>query len=182
MKPRLLRIGVLIAITTSFLVPLQGAAAAQGEFQISSESAKYNAATDSVTFRIVFSEVPDFITTDEYGRQADSFQYFIVGDPTLPYPENYDSIIRGDEIDVAARLLPIRNAYPQDDTGLPESGGWGTIRAWVPFTLHGRVLMFSAPLAAISDQTGASSVSYELQTYMFGALTDWVEGSIALRV
>src|SRR5206468_8170319 len=99
---------VLVASLLSLLVWAQGATAAQRSFAFVSESAKYDAASGEVKVRIVLNQQPDFFTTDLYGRQADSFQYFIVGDAGLPYPSNYDSIIRGGEIQTNSGLLPIR--------------------------------------------------------------------------
>ena len=62
------------------------------------ESAVYHEATGIVDFTLQFDRTPNFRKVDELGRQADSFQYFIVGDATLPFPENFDTIIRGSEV------------------------------------------------------------------------------------
>jgi hypothetical protein len=132
-----------------------------------------------VTFRIVFDQVPDFFTTDSFGRQADSFQYFIVGNPSLPYPSNYDSIIRGEEIHWTIDLIPIRNAFPPDYSD-PRSGGWGTVRGEVPYTLNGSTLTFAAPLSLISNRTDASNISYHLETYAYGGLTSAVDSHIVV--
>lgn len=178
MKARLLGAVVLIAVTSLFAP--QASASATDTFQVRAQTATYNASTGLVTFRIVFSDVPDFTTTDQVGRLANTFQYYIIGDASLPYPQNYDSIIRGPEINLASQLIPIRYAYPTAFPDDPSSGGWGTIRYEAPFTLHGRVLTITAPLSAVSDHTGAS-VSYLLETYEFGSTTDEVQGTIKLH-
>jgi len=149
-------------------------------FSIVSESATYSPRTGEVTFHIVFSQKPDFFTTDEFNRPANSFQYFIVGDSSLPYPETFDSIIRGDEIRFADGLAAIRNAAPPDDD-ISRSGGWGTIRGEVSYSLHGPVLRFSVPLALISQHTAPGAVEYDLESFEFGGLTHHIDGTIEVR-
>src|SRR5512133_2720845 len=82
----LLCIGFAVLALLSFLAP----ASAATTFTVSKESARHKCSTSDVTFTVDFSRQPDFVTTDAEGRQADSFQYYIVGDPSLPYPQNYD--------------------------------------------------------------------------------------------
>jgi hypothetical protein len=137
---------------------------------IVAESAVYHAATGNVDFTLQFDRTPNFRKVDEFGRQADSFQYFIVGDATLPFPQNFDAIIRGDELTFKPPLLPIRNATPSDPD--PAAGGWDTIRATVPYKLRVRVLTFSAPLSALSDHSTDGRFAYTLETYRFGTLVD----------
>jgi len=149
----------------ALLVPVQAVAAKQSTLAIKSQSAIYKPSAGVVAFRIVFNRPPDFSTTDELGRQADSFQYFVGSD----LPQNaliFDSIIRGDEIH-STGLITIRNAFPADP--LPSSGGWGTIRAQVPFTLRGSVLQFSVPLSVLTDRTDVSVIPYQLEGYEFGS-------------
>jgi hypothetical protein len=94
-----------------------------GSFMFVSQSAVFNPATSEVQFTIEFNQPPDFFTLDSFGRQANSFQFFIVGDPSLPYPELYDAIIRGDEIHITGNTVRIRNSVPEDPD--PASGGVG---------------------------------------------------------
>jgi hypothetical protein len=159
-----LGIGVAMAFALIALIPSQAVASPQSTLAIRSQLAIYNPSTGLVTFRIVFNRSPDFFRTDELGRQADSFQYFVGSDVPVE-PPLLDSIIRGEEIH-STGLIPIRNAFPPDPT--PGSGGWGTIRGEVPFTLHGPVLSFSAPLSLLTDRTGLSVLPYILEAYEFG--------------
>jgi hypothetical protein len=108
---------------------------------------------------------------DQFGRPANSFQYFIVGNPSLPYPEDYDAIIRGEEIHITSDMLRIRNAVGSDPD--PNSGGWGPIRGSVPFSLNDNVLTFSAPLHLVSDHSVDGHFVYEVDAYEFGALTNY---------
>ena len=177
------RVLVFLAVgmlTMTVAAPVQ--AAQSGTFTLVSQSATYSPRTGDVTFRIVFSTKPDFLTVDELGRPLDEFQYYIVGDAALPYPQQYDSIIRGGEIRFTNGLVTIRNAWPPDESAdMTRSGGWGTIRGEVPYTLHGPVLRFSAPLAMLSDHPDRASIDYLLQLTVFGATTDSVEGTITIR-
>jgi hypothetical protein len=153
--------GVLIAWIFCVIAPAQGAA-----IKFLSQTATFDPATDLVTFRIDFDRPPDFFTTDSVGRQEDSFQYYILGDPSLGYPAEYDSIVRGAEIPIA-NDINIRNAIP----GVSDSaaGGWGAIRDVVPYELNGSLLTFSAPLASLSNHSVDGHFSYDLEVFAFGA-------------
>jgi PEP-CTERM motif-containing protein len=142
-------------------------------FSFTAESAVFDPATGNVQFRIVFNQAPDFSTVDSVGRQADTFQYFISGDPQLPYPANFDSIIRGAEVRSPADPLPIRNSLPPSDD--PATGGWGPIRGSVPFSLDGNILTFATPLTLISNHSVDGNFAYRLDTYGFGITTRSIE-------
>lgn len=164
---RLKAMGVVAAVVVMLVVPAHARSRTQSMLAIKSQSAIYEASTGMVKFRIVFNRPPDFFTADDFDRQADSFQYF-VGSATLPQvPTNFDSIIRGEEIH-STGLIPIRNAFPPDPLA---TSGWGTIRGEVTFTLHGRVLRFSAPLSMLTDRVGLSVLPYQLEVYEFGSWT-----------
>ncbi|MEA2506355.1 MAG: hypothetical protein QOH48_973 [Actinomycetota bacterium] len=167
-----------LAILAMVIVTTQAAAApgmAKGSpgnvpLHIASESAVYHPETGNVDFTLQFDRRPNFRTVDKYGRKADSFQYYIVGDDTLEYPQIYDAIIRGDEINLRTHLLPIRNSWPSDPD--PAAGGWGSIRAIVPYHLRGRVLTLSPPLTAVSDHSTDGIFTYIVGTYRFGSTVD----------
>jgi len=172
----MLRSTLIVAVVVGMALASPGVADAQSsprEFTVLSESAVFDPATGQVTFTLAFNRQPDFQTVDEFGRQADSFQYYIVGDPTLPYPDKYDAIIRGAEIDLTSNLLPIRNAVPPDTD--PAASGWGSLRAVVPFQLDRNVLTFSTSLADISDHSVDGHFSYELLLTQYGATSDLVQ-------
>jgi hypothetical protein len=154
----------------------RNAAATTRPLHVLSETAVYCPATGQVTFTIEFDRRSQFRKEDRLGRRADSFQYFLVGDTAQPYPQNFDAIVRGEELDIRGSRghLPIRNAAPEDPD--PQARGWGSVRAVVPLTLRGRVLTFSAPLAALSNRSTDGRVAYSLETYSnFGELVDLVE-------
>jgi len=120
--------------------------------------------TDNQTyFSVTFSTVPDFMSVDGFGRQADSFQYYITY--AAPYTlQNFSILIRGDEIHYASTIV-IRDRSGVPD---PHSGGWGPKRGEVPYTLSGKTLTFSCPSSMIGDQDGF--FRYEIATYRYGAL------------
>jgi RTX toxins and related Ca2+-binding proteins len=141
----------------------QADAATPGEFLATAQSAVFDPATGEVTFTLTFNRPPDLQT-------GESFQYFIVGDPSLHYPNNYDAIIR--ELDPDSNVLRIRNSHPTDPTVPPSvSGGWGTVRGVVPYHLDGNVLTFSTPLGLISDHSIDGHFTYDLELYQQAGLT-----------
>ena len=132
-------------------------------------------------FTLHFNRPPDFSSIDQYGRHQDSFQYFIVGDATLPYPENFDAIIRGEEMTVngSQGLLPIRSSGPPVQE--PGAGGWGAIREIVPVSLGRAVLEFSAPLSTLSDDSTDGRFAYLLETYNFGGSIEQIASESVVR-
>ena len=146
---------VLVCVThaaTQRAATARADAATPGEFLVTGQSAIYDPATGQVSFKLIFNRPPDFQTVDSLGRQADDFQYQVIGDPSLLYPRNYDAIIRGGELNLDPSMLRIRNAYPSDPSD-PDAHGWGAIRGTVPYRLDGNVLTFSTPLSMISDHS-----------------------------
>jgi hypothetical protein len=71
------------------------------------------------------------------------------------------------------------------DNSDPNSGGWGTIRGSVPFTLDGNILTFSSPLSLISDHIAKGNTkgifSYDLQVDQCGAQTFFSTGNESTR-
>jgi hypothetical protein len=159
----------MLWLTVAIAVSTGARSAAAAAFTFLTHSAVFDAGTGNVSFVVRFSEPPDFFTLDKFGRQAHSFQYFIVGDPTLPYPELYDSIVRGEEIHITGGTLRIRNAHPPDPD--PAAGGWGAIRGAIPFLVNDDTLTFEAPLALLSDHSTDGRFEYRLESYAFGELT-----------
>ena len=147
-------------------------------FRLESQSAVFNPTTGTVQFSITFNQPPDFFTVDSIGRPANSFQYYIVpdhGDPSFAFPDNFDSIIRGDEIHITGNTIRIR--APTPSTIDPAAGGWGPILGEVPFSLSVNTLTFSSPLFLISPHNVDGIFTYRLELYVFGALTDFVDAT-----
>jgi hypothetical protein len=110
---------VKMAVIASVLVGLGYGVPAEAALMVLSQSAEVNLDSNSVLFQIEFNRAPDFFTTDEYGRQADSFQYFIDADGELSLfsggisYSNLETIIRGGEIHLGGDVR-IRNLFPPD--------------------------------------------------------------------
>jgi hypothetical protein len=123
----------------------------------------------NVTFTLQFNRAPDFFTSDQYGRQADAFQFYIATSTNIPLfypPRPYASLIRGGEI-YYGNAIVIRNDGPPDDAD-PHSGGWGFVRGAVTYTLNADILTFSVP-AEVLDVQGP--FAYSLLLTSFGAAT-----------
>ncbi len=124
----------------------------------------------TVSFAIEFDGPPDFFATDQFGRAQDSFQLSV--GPTL---------IRGGEI-ARLGLIPIRceTADPCPDPLDPQpdsfSGGWGPVRAVVPYTLVGNVVRFNADL---DDLLVGPSFPYSLLTTNYGATSTFAGNQLA---
>jgi len=169
-----------MTVVGSLLLGLTSGLPAEAALLVLSQSAKVNLASNSVLFQIEFNRAPDFFTSDEYDRQADSFQYFIEADGGFPpivrgtdsYYSNLESIIRGEEIHLGGEVR-IRNAWPPDPYLSAGSGGWGSLRGSVPYTLSGNVFSLLAPLQLIGDSDG--KFSYRLEWYEYGAMQDYID-------
>ena len=133
----------------------------------------------SATFHARFDSIPDLFTVDEFGRVADSFQYEIdaQGPESPEFPVGpVDAVVRGDEIHIADALR-IRAAGDSVEPDPDEAaGGWGPVRATVPFDLEGPELTFEVPLAALGDDDG--QFAYRLFTVEFGSTVDEVTGVV----
>lgn len=167
-----------MTVVGSLLFGLTSGLPAEAALLVLSQSAEVNLASNSVLFQIEFNRAPDFFTTDEADRQADSFQYFIDADGGFPifrgtdtYYSNLEAIIRGEEIHLGGDVR-IRNALPPDPD-LSSSGGWGSIRGSVPYTLSENVFSLLVPLQLIGDTDG--KFSYRLEWYEYGGTGGYIE-------
>ena len=141
-------------IVTFFLIVHVGICNAA--LMIDSQSITVDMENEEVLFSIAFNRIPDFYTVDEFGRTADSFQYFIDFDskPIWQGANFAETVIRGSEI-YAYDQIPFRDEV--GDSSDPTSGGWGEIRALVPYQLDGTLLTFTATFEEIGDFDGQFS-------------------------
>jgi hypothetical protein len=161
---------VAIFVLPTFLVVIHNASAALVAVEYSSTIDTLN---EEATFSIEFNRAPDFFTLDGFGRQADSFQYYIDVDATVGTVGEIrfiaGIIVRGGEIHLEG---DIRVRDREGDGGV-NSGGWGPIRGSVPFQLTGNILTFTSPWTLINDD---GVFSYALLLTEYGGLTDFVFG------
>ena len=155
-------IGLLLVLATFNAV-------AYGTFTLEAGSVSDIDNSGNVTFTLQFNRAPDFFTLDAYDRQADAFQFYIATTTNIPLfypPRPYASLIRGGEI-YYDNAIVIRNDGPPDDND-PHSGGWGSVRGNVPYSLSSQTLIFSVP-ADVLDVQGP--FAYSLLLTSFGAAT-----------
>ena len=155
-------IGLLLVLATFNAV-------AYGTFTLEAGSVSDIDNAGNVTFTLQFNRAPDFFTSDQYGRQADAFQFYIATSTNIPLfypPRPYASLIRGGEI-YYDNAIVIRNDGPPDDND-PHSGGWGSVRGNVPYSLSDETLSFSVPADVLDVQ---SPFAYSLLLTSFGAAT-----------
>lgn len=125
--------------------------------------------SDLVTFQLVFDSHPDFFTLDQHGQPVDEFQFAISPGPSVTHDfSGISTIIRGGEIYVNGDIR-IRNTAPCTD--LPVSGGWGSIRGSVPFSLSGNVLTFSASDTLLGADPNTGAFGYMLSFIHDGGTT-----------
>src|SRR4051812_3286482 len=171
------RVPAYVACAAALLLAGVAAGPARAGLRIVEQSVSVDTGTRRASFAARFDAPPDLFTRDEFGRLADSFQYEIDADgpESLELPVGQvEAVVRGDEI-FAANALRVRAAgegvEPDPD---PIAGGWGRVRAEVPFNLDGPRLSFEVPLAALGDPDGV--FSYRLFPVEFGLTVDQVEG------
>jgi hypothetical protein len=171
------RAPVFIACAAALLLAGVTGAPARGGLRIVEQSVGVDRAAGRAAFVARFDSPPDLFTRDEFGRLADSFQYEIDADGPLSHDApvgRVEAVVRGDEI-YEADALRVRaageNVEPDPD---PIAGGWGRVRAAVPFNLDGPDLSFEIPLEVLGDTDGL--FSYRLFTVEFGLTVDQVEG------
>ena len=158
------------------MLPAAAARGAQADFVIVDQSVSVDTARQTATFTLVFDEKPDF-TAGDRGQQAMAFQYEIdAHDTKLNAPLTFndiDTVVRGNEIG-RGQGLPVRDR--DGDGGGPEAGGWGPVRALLPFELTDNTLTFTAGLTALGDTDG--KFRYRVLTTENGSVTSEVKAAV----
>ena len=152
----------------AFLLCAAANSPAHGAFQLRSGHVGDVDVAGNVPFSLTFNQVPDFFTVDRYGRQAHSFQFYIGRSTNVPRfsTRPFASLIRGEEIRVANDIR-IRNDSPGPSTDPdPNSGGWGSIRGSVPYTLDGQTMTFAVPATVLNVQ---GQFGYNFLLFEYGA-------------
>ena len=145
------------------------------DFQIIHQAVDVNNAAQTATFTLTFNRAPDFSATPGDG-QNEAFQYEIDGDAdafdtSLSF-DDIDAIVRGAEI-YKGESLPVRE---RDGDGGPDAGGWGPVRALLPFELDEQTLTFTTGLMTIGDDDGR--FRYRLISIEGGALTGEIQAAM----
>ena len=159
---------------------LPAASTARGattDFHLVDQSVAVDLTKQTATFTLKFDEKPDFVPSPGAGGQPMAFQYEIDGDSTsFSQPlawEDIDSVIRGSEIG-AGQGLPVRDR--SGDGGGAEAGGWGPMRALLPYQIEDDTLTFTAGLSALGDTDG--KFRYRVMTIENGSVTSEAQGAV----
>lgn len=172
-----------IVLSSLFVIApsVVNAIAIPADSPITSFSSRVDLNSMAAKFDLNFDSAPDFFTTDSYGRQADSFQMFVISD-NLPVElstfyrasagevvRDDLTVIRGDEINESSQMRVREIVANYDFSTDPSSGGWGPALGQGPFVLDDTQLTFILPLASLKDSDGL--FYYYLETYSFGGIT-----------
>ena len=144
------------------------------DFHIVSHSVSVDRAKNTATFSLTFDQKPDFVAVDN--GQPDAFQYEIDADSTSMGRtigfNDVDAVIRGGEI-FEGKGLPVRT--PSGDGG-SNSGGWGPVKALLPFQTSGDTVQFTTDLGTIGDNDG--QFRYRVFTTQNGTYNGQVVGAV----
>jgi hypothetical protein len=154
------------------------ARAATDDFHLVAQSATVNQGAGTATFRLEFDRTPRFsLPHGGGGDQPDGFQIEVDADYSLfdrPIGfDDIDAVVRGAEIH-SGDGIPVRDR--EGDGGGDEAGGWGPVRALVPFDLDGSTLTFTTGLQTLGDDDG--HFRYRVITTESGALTGEINAAI----
>jgi hypothetical protein len=141
-------------------------------------STSVDSASSTATFLVKFDSAPDLFTADEFGRQADSFQFWVDSEAPDAIARTYGAL-SGDlppdtQTVISAQEIPSLNQLeiiwpkPLTWSGPRDRGGWGSIEGHMPYTLTpDNVLSFNVPLSLLRDMDG--KFYYTFETYQYGA-------------
>ncbi len=127
----------------------------------------------AMLFSLLFNHTPDFATVDQFGRPAESFQWYLTDDLKATRPMGgsvADYIMRGDEMGKSGMVRMCTTA----PLGAGCPGGWGLDLGpipsqWNPQTL---ALSFSVPL----DNFTGNLYAYDVISLKYGAQYDGFNG------
>jgi len=120
---------------------------------IVSQTVEVDPVNETATFQVDFNRAPN-LSLDGAGSQVEAFQYEIdTRSNDFTESMGFDdiaSIVRGGEI-FEGKGLPIR---ARDGDGGIDSGGWGPVRTFVPFSLEGASVSFTTSFDALGEDDG----------------------------
>ena len=140
-------------------------------------------AAQIATFAIRFDRAPDFVTSDEFERPADQFQFWTDTVSLDPIQSTYAGILGngplGTQMMVTTTSVPVNNqlsyVWPQliTDPGPKDPGGWGSIEAYAGYALAGKTVSFDVPLALLHAPDGHFNYVFETYRYALGGYMDY---------
>jgi hypothetical protein len=151
----------------------QLARAESQNFHLVDQSVEVSPLRGTATFSLTFDQHPSFVAIDN--GQLEAFQYEVDVDnqnTTKPIGfDDIDTVIRGAEI-FEGQGIPVRD---RDGSGGAHAGGWGPVRAMLPFEVNDNTLTFTTTLAALGDTDG--KFRYRLFTTDNGGLTTDIQAA-----
>jgi hypothetical protein len=168
---------VLAAVASIVLVSSSDARAATEDFHLVAQAVTVNQDAGTATFRLDFDRTPRFFFPHGGGGdQPNAFQIEVDADSNLldrPIGfDDIDTVVRGAEIHNGDGI-PVRD---RDGDGGGEAGGWGPVRALVPYDLDGSTLTFTTGLQTLGDDDGR--FRYRIITTEGGAMTSEINAAI----
>jgi hypothetical protein len=153
------------------------AVGATADFRVVAQSVSVDRDAGTATFTLDFDREPRFfLPHGGGGDQPDGFQIEIDADYNMfdrPIAfDDIDAVVRGAEI-FAGDGIPVRDR--DGDGGGDRAGGWGPVRALVPFDLDGSSLSFTTGLQTLGDDDG--QFRYRLIATDGGALTSEINAA-----
>jgi hypothetical protein len=135
------------------LVPASFAAAGVVDLSIVAQDVTVDRSAGVAVFSVTFNRPPIFVALPSVA--PDAFQYEIDVDSadtsTSIDINQIDVVVRGAEI-WEGEGIPIRDATGEAQG--PEAGGWGPVRALLPFSIEENTLTFTGPLDDLGDNDG----------------------------
>jgi hypothetical protein len=155
----------------AMVVMLLCAQCSHASFSVIGQSATVDASNKAVQFDILFSQKPDFQTTDAHGDDASAFQVFIDPQPSAGGFDYFDSVslVRGVHIGSSDKL-PVLEV---------NAGAFGGERGVTYFQLDDAdELQFSVPFDILGSTDGR--FDYRVESYEYGTLTSMIDSTTAV--
>jgi hypothetical protein len=168
MRRKMLLPAVLLSLSTGSITRAESQ-----NFHLVDQSTTVDRVNKTASFSLTFDQQPSFVAIDN--SQLEAFQYEIdtntnVLGSTIPQ-KDVDIVIRGAEI-WQGNGIPVRDSHGD---GGEHAGGWGPVRAFVPFEVSDNTLSFTTTLANLGDTDG--KFRYRVITTDDGGLTSVVQGA-----
>jgi hypothetical protein len=112
--------------------------------------------TQTASFGIWYETPPDFVTADELGRLATSFQFYVDPDQEVRYPG--DVLVRKEQGSPLGAATVVA-ATPHG------TGGWGPLLGTVPLLQEGLFVRVDVPLAWLGAEDGTFFWALEVLEY-----------------
>jgi len=145
---------------------------ARAAFEIVAADAVVDDVNQRTTFRVTFTQPPDFFGANDLGQPNSAFQFFYDAEPTddeVDFSGDDVVIIRGVEIRID-NDIPVRDSLNPSGEEFPNAEGWGETRGAVDYELDGATISFTTSWELLKESDGV--FGYRLFALERGELTD----------